>query len=786
MLPCLRSLGPILRPRQPLNARFITTLPRPFQSYKRLWDPTSRIPQEPGPTIPRYPALEHARRRERAQLCHAHEDVAVLPRKGEVFAPQVRHYALRLNNLMRQAESTEDYPALHFMLRDTCIRLKEASPVVFAYCVPEQAWDIIWKVQEKASKRVHHIPPPHVKQLGDGLDSVFDYAGGATGYKPVGHRIHYLVELFSKNEEQALIEWEQDRLGTNTLPRHDYKPEHLELGVTMYASHGDPDRAHEIMKELFELYPTWSRSVAKAVFSAYAASEQERHKGMAYVAYKEATKWADQLELKDYDVFFNGFLEIHKLVGAKMVFRDMIKFGRLATSLELVEVEKVLTRFHSMLRLAWDVSKMTSIGLFATSVLPQAYHHHVYDHWLRIAMLERSPEVAAQVLERMFDHGTQPRTVHFNLLLKAFLRSRKTSYISKGESIGWRMIEATEKADYRKLPEITEEAASQGLKHKEAAKMISGWKGSEPGTSAAETSRLVAQANVTTFALLIKHHSIKCHWEHVDYLKRKFEETGLPPNAELLNSLLDAKSRQGKHVEAWTIYRSLTHAPEGTPGVFPNGMTMRLIWRSLRCAYADIHWGSRPDLELPTPRELLAETVQWWERCRARPDVDRFRIGVAGKDLGAFWGLVVHCFSTKRDLPGSLVALHIFRKYLGIFPTERIVENYIRQAVWEDLGEMETASDRWRFLNLDVGYTHKALVRVSRQLYEHISSREIIRLNRRGIYPAELSWVERKELQLNILTEFVRASLRKDHDGALVEAAIYKAKKDIGVPDMTI
>jgi hypothetical protein len=45
----------------------------------------------------------------------------------------------------------------------------------------------------------------------------------------------------------------------------------------------------------------------------------------------------------------------------------------------------------------------------------------------------------------------------------------------------------------------------------------------------------------------------------------------------------------------------------------------------------------------------------------------------------------MHCFSYTQDLAGSLVALHVLRRYFDIFLTDKVAEILQRQMAWVDM-----------------------------------------------------------------------------------------------------
>lgn len=766
MLRSMRSISRTLRPLQPSHARLFTTVPRDLPTYLSSWNPTLLKKDEirSNEVLDKirkvHPSAKRdeerrakrivVRRAERAQLCQQAKQ------KGLVVVSEGHHEArsdlIRLNFLLKTAETEPNRPYLALKICETYLRLRDRYREAVRV-IPDNVWDILWKMHKRQADIEGR--PWRLRLLHEDIAQ-------CGRYEPVGHRIQHLETLLHDgHEEQALKEWEEDSQGANKLSRHDYKPEHLELGARMHALRGNLDTACRIMEELFDLYPTWDPSVMITVFRAHTNTDSVRRHYQAlpiYQAWKQRSN--KDATLEDYDAFLIGFIEARAAALSRRVFEDMVKEGYLATASTPLEVEKVLKRLHKLYLACTSVDDKAITGLEAIHLLPPSYDHHLFIHWMRNALDEENPEGAIQLLELMFTRGLQPEPIHFNLLLKALMRTGEVSHILKAENIGWQMINKAQvgpEENVIHLPLTSESKNEQEAVPKDAV------------------TKKIVQANITTFAIMIKHHADKSQWEYVDYLERRMIEWGFEPNSEVMNRLIDAKCLQGKYSQAWKLYKSLTDVPADTPGVFPDGASIRSIWKMLRAALADPE--SRYDLELPSPRELLAETVQWIMLVRSRPDVDRFRIGAAGT-LDALSKLMMHCFSYSKDLPGSLVALHVLHKKFDLLPHEDAHLSIKQHAAWTDL-EGRTQQERGYFHSTDTFGKH---LDVLDRVY-------MVLLNRRTqeIDEEEWDWDDRKrrEILLNVLSEFVRVLMKRTQTPEAVEGAINQVKAQVGVSDMS-
>lgn len=737
-----------LRPRCLLHSshctqtRSLNTLPRKIPTYVKRWNPTlhrstdaQKVPTEP--TQFQATAINNvSRQKEREELRDAQRVIIV--HKDSTL--RQHHAYRRLNHLLHRADANDG--------RDATIRAplwrayslaKKSDPRLPSH-MPDRAWDLLWALQavESPDNRNRKV---HLEELNCDMRSV-------NKCDTAGQRAQYLEELFlSGKEEQALNEWEEDHDLSSEGERHDYKPEHLEVGAKLHALAGNADRARQIMDELFRLYSDWNRnpSVMMAVFRAHTSSGLAKHHDKAkeiYIQMKE--RMGNTVSLKDYDAWLVGFLEARHLWHAKQVFKDMVKSGHLAVVESAERADEVLKRLHLLYRLGTDISKMTSIALDAISVLPPAYHGYLFGDWMKSAVVQQAPEAAAQILDMMFQRGYNPEVFHFNMLLKALLRTKERPNILKAENIGWSMIDEARKVHDKSL-------------------------------SKAVGAKKIPVANVTTFAMIMHHHAQNLQWEHVDYLARQLKETAVQPNVTIMNVLMDNKTRQGKHSEAWMIYKRLTEPQDGAEGVYPNGATFRCLWKTLRLALSSHE--TRKDANLPTPRELLKEMVHWWTLCRSRYDASRFRQGLAGADNGAITSLILHCFSYTEDLPGSLVALHILRHKFDIFPTDKSAEILQKQMAWVDMAR-KSEFEREQFGRS--GSYKRSLARI-RRVYDILLQR---RLDRMAVSEEEymkLTQEEIGDMGLNMLSEFVRVMLKRKYLPEIVEMMIEATVREVGV-----
>ncbi|KAJ4362816.1 hypothetical protein N0V95_001190 [Ascochyta clinopodiicola] len=573
-------------------------------------------------------------------------------------------------------------------------------------------------------------------------------------------QVMYQVErqFMAGKEVQALDQWDDNYCDFAT------RPEYLDAGARLYALAGHADRAREIMDHLFEQFPSWDISIIMAVFRAHTSSDLKQHHKTAKEIYLNTkSRLGTNATLETYDAFLIGFLEARSLSSAKEVFRDMVRGGYLGPE---THVHDVLRRLHLLYTLGTDISSMTSIALDAITVLPEAYHSHVFGDWMKTAVTEKAPQAAAQILDLMIHRGSEPEAFHFNMLLRALFRTKESADILKAENLGWKMIEEARLSmrKDRPAPQARTRDINRRLKN----------------VSVLDTNTTIAvpAASVSTFALVMRHHARNLQWEHVDYLTRQLKLANIEPNTTIMNVLIDNKCRQAKFTEAWQIYKSLTDNSEASTVVFPDGESIRCLWKTLRIALA--HPAARDSPNLPTPRELLRETIEWWTLCRSRYDADRFLQGLAAEDRGAITALVLHCFSFAQDLAGSLVALHVLRHTFGFRPTEKAIEILQRQVAWVDMRE-ETESVRMQYgSSANNAKNLERAAHAYRHLKERMTKDAKIATDTFGKHSEE----DVGDLELNTLSEFIRTALVANYPPEVVESMVDAARNAVGVADL--
>jgi hypothetical protein len=577
-----------------------------------------------------------------------------------------------------------------------------------------------------------------------------------------GQVAYHIERRFMAGKElQALEEWEAKRSEFATMP------EYLDVGIRLHALAGYPDKARAIMDYLLLLEPDWDPTVMLAVFRAYTSSDLDQHHEEARQLYHVIkASFGSKAAVELYDACMVGFLEARSLPGAKEVFRDMVRGGILATEGSIMDIDGVLKRLNLLYALGTNISSMTSIAIDAITVLPVAYHGHVFGDWMKSAVVEKAPQAAAQILDMMIQRNYEPEAFHFNMLLRALLRTKDTENILKAENIGWKMIEEARLAMQKRRPEPQSRERAIDKKLKDVSVLDN-----NPAIA-------VPAASVSTFALIMRHHAQNLQWEHVDYLARQLKLASIEPNCTIMNVLMDNKCRQGKHIEAWQIYKSLTDSRDSPVTIFPDGESIRCLWKILRIALADP--ANKDDANLPKPRELLRETIDWWTLCHMRYDADRFLQGLAAADRGAITGLILHCFSYSRDLAGSLVALHVLRHKFNIYPTQKVVDILQRQLAWVDMSE-ETESARIQF-----GFSKSNATNLARthQLYNYLRERRFQDLEITPDTIEKHSPEYMGDLELNVISEFIRFNLLTKHPPEVVELMIDAARRAVGVPDL--
>lgn len=742
------------------QTRYLMTQPREIPTYARRWDPTRHIPHRPVKLLsesdePRRNTLEH-------ELSTTTTDEIHDPKGRHISSQDIiigcrgEHGVKRLQHLLNLVNAKDDLDAdSSASLWRAYKRARREKPTLPKY-LPLKARKLLWKSQAMDFSDIQHSSA-RLAQLDH------DYRAARFG-RFAGQAAYQIERKFMRGREQdALAEWETTRRYFATTP------EYLDVGARLYALAGHPDQARAVMNHLLRLVPDWSLSLSIAVFRAHTSSDLEKHHKTAKEIYSAIKARAGtSITIEIYDACLTGFLEARSLTGANEVFGDMVRDGCLGTDAHGSSINEVLRRLNLLYALGNDISRATTIALAAIKMLPRAYHNHIFGDWMKSGVVEKQPQAVAQILDMMIHQGYEPESFHFNMLLRALLRTNESPDVLKAENLGWKMIEEARLSMLKNRP--APQSRSKDIDEKARKSSV---------LDAKPTTRVPA-ASVTTFALIMHHHAENLQWEHVDYLARQLKLANIEPDATIMTVLIDNKCRQGKFAEAFRIYKSLTENPGSTASVFPNGTTIRCLWKTLRLALADPT--VREATNLPSPRQLLHETLEWWVLCRSRYDADRFFQGLAAEDHGAITALILHCFSYKQDLAGSLIAVHILNDVFGIKLTEKVLEILQRQYAWVDLHD-ETESVRLQF-GKSKNYANN--LERSAFIWEQVVKRRTPGSDVASEPHGNHSKMDKKDLDLNTLSEFIRLCLMTEHPPEIVEAMIDAARKAIGMPELPI
>jgi len=228
-------------------------------------------------------------------------------------------------------------------------------------------------------------------------------------------------------------------------------------------------------------------------------------------------------------------------------------------------------------------------------------------------------------------------------------------------------------------------------------------------------------------------------------------------------------------MEAWQIYKILTGDETHEGSVFPDGESMRCLWKMLQLA--SNRSANQGSPELPSPRHLLRETLHWWRLVRQRRDTRRFTRGLVGLAGNESHRLLLHCFNLHQDLAGTLVALHVLRMEFNIYPTENDAARLRRQIAWVSLHD-ETDSARRQFSLSDNNAKNMARLKYT---YKRIRDRKFKELCAWGGMGFPMTEADAGDFELEVISEFVRVILLGSHEPEVVELMIQDAQQAIGV-----
>ena len=674
----------------------------------------------------------------------------LVPKKNELeihwqLPPEQGTHLRVLNTNIQKAASNLEDQDLRKKLWKSYARCKAILPP-FLHLIPEKSWTVLW-----AS---HHTMSTDHPQWAARLITLSEDMLSAGKELNVYQRILYVEGLrHGGRHDEAVNQWQKLKgdLGEDKQAIEEYEL----LGVRLFASNGDPERAEKIALNYLVPERSEDSRILIPILSAWAQRGDSigvKHAWALYLRFR--TQVGDNMTMEDYDNITMSFLHSGRTDLALAVFKDLMLTGEKTDqgSIELYRnAATLIGKSQSNAITPEDLNKISLTGLTA---LPRRFQNKFfYASWLKKLLGMGEVDAAATVVELMYERGVKPDAKHLNGIVGAWLRTGADRDRETAEKMAWAMIherlDLVRKRRYRDAFKTPDLPSVKGI------------------TVPPHLRRTISPANIETFSLLLQHYGRRGQDDNVQLMQECLAMAEIAPNSYFINHLLYVDLRKGQHQAAWQRYEQMFRE------ISPDLETFACLWD---CEKA--HLDSlliRPKDKFPKPRRLMSDMMNWYSLL---PPGER---GLVREDFSKeLHNQIIRSFGQAADLEGLIVALYAMKESFGLYPDTETARTVSLQVGRMGIGEDKKARPgRQRKGNSQ----RKANAARIAQAFALIAEQREKYLTEAGFDDLQQCDADiQKEEGLYILAEFLRAILRRTTiKEDAVEGNIEKAAWDMGV-----
>lgn len=670
----------------------------------------------------------------------------LVPKKSELeirwpVLPKHSAYLQSLNANIQKAAGELKNQSLRKKLWKSYVLCKARLPL-FLHLIPEKAWTVLW-----AS---HHTMPTDHPQWASHLVTLSEDKLSAGKELEVYQRIIYIDALqLVGRQHDAYSEW--GKLEGDLGDDERAKEEHELLGVRMFASGGEPEKAEKIALNYLKPQRSEESRILIPILSAWAQRGDDigmKHAWALYLRFRAQV--GDNMTMSDYDNITMNLLKSGRVNLALAVFKDLMLTGERTDqgSLELYKkAASLIGKSQSSAITPEDLNKISLTGLIA---LPRRFQNKFfYASWMKKLIGMGEVDAAATVAELMYERGVKPDSKHLGGIIGAWLRTGNDREKRKAEKMAWAMI-------LERLDLVNRRRYAPNVSDMPSAKDIA---------VPLHLRRTVTPASIEIFCLLLQHYGRRGQDENVQLIQDCLVMAELSPNSYFINHLLYVDLRKGQHGSAWVRYeRSFRR-------VKPDLETFACLWDCEK-AHLDsllIH----PKDRFPGPRRIMSDMMNWYSSLSLK---DR---EMAQEEFSQeLHNQIIRCFGRAADLEGIIVALYAMRQSFGLYPDEKGARTINIQVGRMGMGEEKKPGRRRRGnpqRKANVDRIARAFSLLTDQRESYLAEAGLTELHTCDAY------IQREEF-LFLLAEFLRAVLRRTSVYAdAVEANIEKTAWEMGV-----
>ena len=672
----------------------------------------------------------------------------LVPKKSELeipwpVLPKHGHYLQNLNSNIQKAAGELEDQGLRKKLWKSYVLCKANHPP-FLHLIPEKTWTVLW-----AS---HHTMSTDHPQWASYLVTLSEDKLSAGKELDVYQRILYVEALqLEGRQHDAYSEWGKLKgcLGDDKQAIE----EHELLGVRMFASGGDPDKAEKIALRYLNPERSEESRILIPILSAWAQRSDDigmKHAWALYLRFKAQV--GDNMTMEDYDNITMNLLKSGRTNLALAVFKDLMLTGERTDqgSLELYKMAaSLIDKSQSSAITPEDLNKISLTGLIA---LPRRFQNkYFYASWVKKLIGMGEVDAAATVIELMYERGIKPDSKHLCGIVGAWLRTGSDREKRKAEKMAWAMIiERLDLVNRRRFPPNTSDVPS--------AKGIA---------APLHLKRTITPATIETFCLLLQHYGRRGQDENVQLTQECLAMAELTPNSFFINHLLYVDLRKGQLRSAWARYQ------RNFRRIQPDLETFACLWDCEKAHLDSLMIHARD--AFPGPRRIMSDMMDWYSSLELKE-----RQMVREEFSQELHNQIIRCFGRAADLEGIIAALYAMKESFGLYPDEEAARTVSTQVGRMGIGEEKRPGRRRRGNPQRESNTDRiarAFTMITEQREKYLAEAGLNDLQQCDAN------IQREEF-LFILAEFLRAVLRRtsvDADADAVEANIERATWEMGV-----
>jgi len=620
----------------------------------------------------------------------------------------------------------------------------------FLHLVPKKSWNVLWASQQAATPDDPHWGPHTIVLSEDITEAGMEL--------DVYQRIVYIEALNSQDhQEKAIEQWQ----GLRNMIGDDKRAseEHELLGVRLFASHGDPEKAEKLALNFLDANNHSESQILIPIMHAWAQRGDDigmQHSWALYLRFR--SNLGEAMTMDDYDNISLGFLSIGRTDVALAVFKDMMLTGQQTDQGSLELYQKSLAMLGRTQSSAITVEDLNRISLTGLTTLPRSFQNKFfYGKWLKKLLGMGAVNAAAQVIDLMYERGVKPDAKHLNGIVGAWLRAGVDKDKEAAEKMAWAMI-------HQRLEFVNTRRHGQ-----------------KPSTSSLPVvsglpiphhlRRSVAPANIETFSLLLQHYGRRTQDDNIQTIKDALELAEVRPNTYWINHLLYIDLRRGQHQAAWIKYKEMFNAINK-----PDLETFSCLWDCEK-AHLDSLMLHTHD-KFPGPRRIMSDMMTWFSGVSAKPEECEAAREEFSKEL---YEKIIRCMGLASDLEGIIVALYALRESFGFYPDGNINRMVNLQVSRMKVGGERNVPKSGR--HRSVRNERKATADKIAQVFTLVASQRGRMLAQNGMNDlAQFDEEVQREESLFRIAEFLRVVLRRTGtDENAVEGNIEKAAWDMGV-----